>query len=245
MRSPRNPVRFTTFTLFLVVISALQVIAAGLTYGSARKATALAKHSATIALAQKRVGDRSLKQMEVQAAIEKQSAEAAALSAHVADQTMRLTQRSMIVVDQIDYRPDGPLDEYTIVGCTLRNVGPTIASDMRYRWGFWAVNGDKDAFGTWRNVTDRLSKGLSYGPFALAPNQTMRVNRDKAVSRILTPDIVNSAFTGRTLVGYSAVLHFGLEGTYRDVFGQTHLIRVCYWFNRDAGQFVLATNEST
>jgi hypothetical protein len=209
------------------------------------KQTDLMETQTAFIQAQKRIGDRTLEQMEIQAAIGKQSADAATMSANVSDQTMRLTQRAMVVINQIDYKPDSPLDEYTIIGCTLKNVGPTFANDLRYKCGFWVVNGDKDAFATWRNVPDRLRKGFNYGPFALAPNETLRVNRDKAVSRILTPDLVNSAFTGRSLVGHSVILHFGLDGTYRDVFGEPHLIRVCYWFNRDAGHFVLALNEST
>jgi hypothetical protein len=199
--------RMAMFTLFLVVVGVLQLGAAAFSYGVARQNARTAHKQAIIALAQKRLGDRQLKHIETQVEIGRTNAEAAALSANVAKQTLVISHRAFLHVAHIEITPWGSANPEIAV--RLKNTGRLAATITG-----WAATVQLGAMPAVRNPFELTLYGNA-GPVAPEDVATLKAPLETTWG----PDEWKALITGKMRFNPWGVIHY--ETGFPDVPGET------------------------
>lgn len=144
------------------------------------------------------------------------AANAARLSADVAEQTLRLTERADIAWFDVAFRPEGRVTQDTIVILSFRNSGRTRADNVSAIGWFGDLNAPKP-------------------PVQIEPNQSVGAGHAfnlgfRPVKYWITPG------------GFSEILKSGRLGfwmylTYQDIFGSPHSLLVMFAWHKDIRAF--------
>jgi hypothetical protein len=189
------------------------LVAAAFSYGVARK-------SAVIALAQKRLGDSQLEQLQAQLEVAQISAAAAKKSADVAADALYLTEGADIVIDGITADiVGGELVAQARVVVRFKNRGRTRASDVVFS-GSFGVPGGREVFPPNAPVPTIIAAN-DEAPFAFVGN----------VADVAPPDVLAQINRGHVELRIDGRL------MYVDVFKRPHTVTFAGHWMHHRGAF--------
>jgi hypothetical protein len=223
----RDFTRMLTILAVMQAVITLVALGASIRSANAAKMSAVAaESSAVIALAQKRIGDRQLAQMDAQIEIARVNADAAKQSAETAALALHLTERADLAIDRIEADEiGGDLIADTTVTVYFQNRGRTRANQTTFS-------------GTLGIPGGQLLPERGGAPIIVAAGDQAAFAFDGRLGDFIPPDALTGINAGEHELRITGLL------SYVDVFERGHRIQFEGRWHRERSAFATERYEA-